>query len=215
MPVLSWPASLPLRPRTNSLSGGPRRMVAAFEPEQGLEITRPRVTAPIHVLDFETPALTPAQMVTLREFFEVTTRGGALSFCLLDPRTNEAWLWKPVPNDGPYRESDLGVDWSSVSLSLVRQPGRPWWSTYCLTTVSTVPLLVLDFQNIVYGRPADKETLADLQTEAPVLGTVDIRRVDTGGTVTLQDGVTVDGAWWAALVPASWRSIVIFPDGTF
>lgn len=215
MPVLSWPASLPLKPRTNTLSGGPRRMVSAFEPEQGLEITRPRVTAAIHVISFDTPSLTPQQMVVLREFFEVTTRGGALSFCLLDPRTGEAYLWKPVPGDGPYQESDIGVDLTNVSLSLVRQPGRPWWSVYCLTTVSTVPLMVLDFQNAVYGRPADKEALVDLQAEAPVLGTVDIRRTDTSGVVTTQDGVTVDGAWWAALVPASWRSIVVFPDGTF
>jgi hypothetical protein len=215
MAVLSWPASLPLKPRTNSLSGGPRRMVASFEPEQGIEITRPRVTAAIHVIDFETPSLTKAQMVTLRTFFEETTKGGALSFCLLDPRTDEAWLWKPVPGDGPYRESDMGVNLTGVALSLVRQPGRPWWSTYCLTTVSTVPLMVLDFQNSVHGRPATKETLVALQAAAPVLGTVDIRRTDTSGVVTTQDGVVVDGAWWAALVPASWRSIVVFPDGTF
>jgi hypothetical protein len=190
-------------------------MVAAFEPEQGVEITRPRVTAAIHVLSFETPALTKAQMVTVRAFFEETTKGGALSFCMLDPRTDEAWLWKPVPGDGPYREADAGGDLMTVALTLVRQPGRPWWSSYCLTTVSTVPLLVLDFQNSIHGRPAKKEILADLQAEAPVLGTVDIRRVDSGGVVTTQNGVAVDGAWWAALVPASWRSIVVFPDGTF
>lgn len=214
MTVPYWPTSLPLMPRSESLMGGPRRMVASFEPEQGVEITRPRVTSAVHVLSFTTRPLTKAQMVTLRTFFETTLRGGSIAFCWLDPRTGEAWLWKPVPGDGPYRETHAGVDWTTVSLELVRQPGRPWWSTYCTTGDSTVPTMVLDFENTVHGRPPAKETLSALQTEAPVLGVVDLFRVSSVGVETTQLGVTVDAAWWAALVPASWRRIVAFPAGS-
>ncbi len=158
MAVPVWPSSLPLRPRSQSLSGGPRRMVASFEPEQGVEQTRPRVTAAIHVLSFETPALNAAQMVTLRSFFEDTLRGGSIPFSWLDPRTNDVWLWKPVPGDGPYKETDLGGGFSQVSLTLVRQPGRPWWAPYMQPDDMTPPLLVMDFQNGRYGRNGDAET---------------------------------------------------------
>lgn len=162
MPVPFWPASLPLRPRTQSLNGGPRRMVASFEPEQGVEQTRPRVTAAVHVLSFETPALDAAQMVTLRSFFEDTLRGGSIPFSWLDPRTNEAWLWKPVPGDGPYKETDLGGGFSQVSLTLVRQPGRPWYYPYMLPGQVQPPLLVADFQNGRYGRNGDAESFTDV-----------------------------------------------------
>jgi len=79
-------------------------MVASFEPEQGVEITRPRVTAAIHVMGFQTPSLNTTQAETLRTFLEVTCAGGALAFSWIDPRNDQAWLWKPVPGDGPYRK---------------------------------------------------------------------------------------------------------------
>lgn len=213
MPVPAWPSTLPLRPRAQSLNASPRRMVAAFEPEQGLEISRPRVSAAIHVLTFETPALTTSQMTTLRTFFEETLRGGAIAFSWIDPRNNEAWLWKPTP-DTPYRETDLGGGFTQVSLSLVRQPGRPWWSTYVMSDESTVPLLVLDFQNSIHGRPPTRETLTSLQALQPAIGLVDLYRISNTGVITTALSQTINAAWWAALVPASWRRIVAFPAGS-
>jgi hypothetical protein len=79
---------------------------------------------------------------------------------------------------------------------------------------STVPLLVLDFQNDIHGRPPTKETLTALQAAQPVLGVVDLYRVDSGGVVSTALSQTVNAAWWSALVPASWRRIVAFPAGS-
>lgn len=214
MPIPSWPASLPIRPKANTFSGGPRRMVAAFEPEQGVEITRPRVTAPVHVMGFTTPAFNSTEAQTFRTFMEDTCRGGALAFSWIDPRDGNAWLWKPVPGDGPYKETDLGGGYTAFDLMLVRQPGLPWWSGYVYPDTAIAPIMVLDFLNFIAGRPPTKETVAALQAAAPVLGSVDLRRVSSGGVVSTQTAVTINGAWWSALVPASWRQIVAYPTGT-
>ncbi len=214
MPIPSWPDTLPMRPKAQTLSGGPRKMVASFEPEQGVEITRPRVTAPVHMLSFSTPALDAAQAEILRTFLETECKGGALAFSWLDPRNDQAWLWKPVPGDGPYKESDLGGGLTQFDLMLVRQPGRPWWSTYVYPATAIAPIMVLDFLNSVAGRPPTKETVTGLRAAAPTLGLVDLRRVSSTGVVTTQTGVTINAAWWSALVPASWRQIVAYPTGT-
>ena len=214
MPVPSWPITLPLRPKAQTFGGGPRRMVAAFEPEQGLEITRRRVTAPVHVMSFQTPSLTVTQAATLRTFLEETCGGGAIAFSWIDPRDDFAYLWKPTPGNGPYRETDLGGGLTAFDLELVRQPGRPWWSSYVYPATAIAPLMVLDFQNSIGGRPPTRETITALQTAAPALGVVDLRRVSSTGVVTTQNDVTINAAWWSSLVPASWRQIVAYPSST-
>lgn len=214
MPVPSWPITLPLRPKAQTFSGGPRRMVASFEPEQGVEITRRRVTAAIHVMGFSTPTLDAAQAAVLRTFLEDTCAGGATAFSWIDPRDGFAWLWKPVPGEGPYKEMDLGGGYTQFDLMLVRQPGRPWWSPYVYPATAIAPLMVLDFQNSIGGRPPTRETIAALQAAAPVLGVVDLRRVSNTGVVTTVNDVTINGAWWSSLVPASWRQIIAYPSST-
>lgn len=189
-------------------------MAASFEPEQGVEITRPRVTAAVHVMSFQTPSFDATQAATFRTFMEETCRGGALAFSWIDPRDGFAWLWKTVPGDGPYKESDLGGGFTSFDLQLVRQPGRPWWSGYVYPATAIAPIMVLDFQNSIGGRSPARETIAALQAAAPVLGAVDLRRVSSTGVVTTQAAVTINAAWWSSLVPASWRQIVAYPTGT-
>lgn len=233
MPVPAWPSTLPLRPRAQSLNASPRRMVAAFEPEQGVEISRPRVSAAIHVVNFETPALDSVQAATLRTFMEDTLRGGAIAFSWIDPRTGEAWLWKPTP-DTPYRENDLGGGFTQFSFSLVRQPGRPWWSTQIVPNDPTVPLLVLDFQNAAYGRPPSRENITDILnfTRAStgtyrdtdgVLKTaaVNVPRIDSNGLI-IEGARTnlafrsqeIDNAVWSKTESTVSANVGTAPDGT-
>jgi hypothetical protein len=159
MSVIFWPSTLPQKPRSQTLSASPRSMVAAFAPDEGVELTRPRITAPIHVLEFTWPTMTEAQAVIFREFFEVTTKGGALPFAWQDPRTDEWFMWKPVPTGPAYQESDAGPDAVTFSSTLVRQPIEPWWVSYVPPSGTTIPDVMLDFENHLYALNGVKSTM--------------------------------------------------------
>lgn len=159
MSVIFWPSTLPQKPRSQTLSVSPRSMVASFAPENGVELTRPRITAPIHVMEFTWPTMTEAQAVIFREFFDVTTKGGALPFAWQDPRTDEWFMWKPVPTGPAYQESHAGPDSVSFSVTLVRQPMQPWWVTYVPPSGTDVPDVLLDFMNGIYAINGNRTTM--------------------------------------------------------
>ena len=166
MTIPGWPASLRQTPRRNTWTGGPLDFRRRFAPDRGDDIVRRSTTAEVMAFDGVVfPNLSGTQRVTFEAFYVNELQGGSLPFSWHDPVTGEAWLWR-INGDGRlgYAFTSKGADNHDLTLSLIRRPGRPWWSPYTAPRLSTVPALVLDFANQRYGVNGELRGLDSLLT---------------------------------------------------
>lgn len=82
-----WPLTLP-DPLLNTLNETLPKNIIKTQTDKGPAKVRRRSTANSYPISFQMK-LSPAQLVTLKTFFNVTTFSGAVSFTFTHPKTNE------------------------------------------------------------------------------------------------------------------------------
>lgn len=114
-----WPSTLPLFP--NEVSGQPQPGLSSFQPDEGLSIDRPMVTATVEVFDVGFSALTSEQLSDLQSFHRTTLARGSLRFGWVHPRS------------GLFREVKMGVPSESSA------GGRRWRTTFQIMFLDITP----------------------------------------------------------------------------
>lgn len=163
MTVAVWPTTLPEGPTTN-YRGGPQDARASFQPERGPTIDRRITTGAAKVFSMTLAPLTRAQLAIFETWFEDETAHGANTFSWRDPLDDTPQLWKFMKADPVYNIDALSDEMVSVSFSLMRYPGTPWFASYLQADSNKPPPLVLDFENGKYGLSGDRKSLNRLIT---------------------------------------------------
>lgn len=183
----SWPTDLPQSPLIG-YEAGPADVRAAFTPDVGEEILRPRTTGAIH----EATAsfiLQGAEIASFETFFATTLKQGSLRFAMREPSTDDVRIWK-VAGGQTYRKRYLLSDIVSIELQLIRLPAIPWFAPYVPASVSTVPAFVADYANDIYGIDGVKTAASAMPT---IEGTFDVTRTVLGVPATVEDDVITAG----------------------
>lgn len=111
-----WPATLP-PPALNSLQESPPNNTIRSQMDKGPAKVRRRTTANIRPLAFNLK-LTPAQVQTLDDFYNITTFSGADEFDYVHPRTGAGCSARFVQPPG-YSEQEGTIYNASVSLEIL------------------------------------------------------------------------------------------------
>lgn len=159
-----WPETVPDCPERYRATGGPVDVRVAFQPERGPEITRPGTTARWEEWSLPMAPFTLAQFNTFEAWFDSDLARGSKAFAWRHPVTGVIGLWRFKSGPRPYEVAQTAKGYVLVSFTLVKQPGTPWWASYIPVGKTSVPLLVIDFQNGRYGRNGDREAITAVTT---------------------------------------------------
>lgn len=196
--IPNWPAELLQKPLRNSWRGGPMDQRRAFQPDFGPPITRPGATATTMLYSGAVFRMrSPADRALFEAWFEDDLARGSVAFAWRDPETDIPGLWLIPPGERAWEMTSIGAGISHLTISLMRQPGAPWWGDYMLDGDCRVPAVVADYGAGVFG--VDGETVLAAAVAA-VAGTFDLYTWPEGGgapTIELAEAVT------AGDIPAS------------
>ena len=128
-----WPVNNPLRPEVQSTVSLVDQL-AAFSPEIGIPITRPRTTSRIEIWNVSFQFNDFATFNTFEDWFNDVLLQGSRPFLWLHPTRSEIRLFKF--NGGTYDRSFFGFEASTVTMSLFLFPSTPtdipsgiaWWT---------------------------------------------------------------------------------------
>jgi len=223
-----FPPGLCYRPIRGTTSGGPQDVRLAFEPEAGVPIERPRLTAAPEMFDVTLPPMTLTDFETFRSWFRNDLANGSLAFAWRHPLTLEPGMWRFARGgDTPYRAQAVAKRKVQVAFRAMSQPGTPWWAAYVPADTVDVPSLVLDFAGQVYGLEGARTAFGEVMTFARA-GTADytdangdtqtaaanVPRFDHAAGVPL--GLLLEAAETevATIGAATWPDDLIGPEAT-
>jgi len=111
-----WPATLPLYPGRDGLSGGKAPGKVSFQPESGPPIARAAQTARVDVYDCTFGPLTKTQIEAFRTFYDATLGQGSLKFAMAHPVKQ---VVREAQIIGEPTETNLATGWWVVSFSMM------------------------------------------------------------------------------------------------
>jgi hypothetical protein len=111
----TWPLTLPQSPLSGSLSIQKQENLVRAPADIGVGPRRRRASAVSHTMAFAM-LLTSEELAVLKQFYDVTLGGGALSFDFTDPTTGDT---REYYFDAPYQVQHEQVDIFRVSLVLI------------------------------------------------------------------------------------------------
>lgn len=118
--MASWPGTIPQKPASGGMQGGPQNNQIAFEPEVGDSITRRRGSAVAYEYQCRFASLTLAQLETFETFYVTTLVDGTDTFTWTDPIHGDSSTWRIK---GSYQIAEVGPDLYDLSLTMIRLPG--------------------------------------------------------------------------------------------
>lgn len=117
--MLQWPSNLPRYPLLGT-KGTFRNTTTATAMDVGPAKVRRRAIAAVRPRSMQW-VLSTAQLLTLRQFYEVELAGGALSFTATDPVTDAAVKMRFKPGSPP-QEEQIGPDDYKVTAEFEELP---------------------------------------------------------------------------------------------
>lgn len=159
MAVAYWPPSMPFKPLAGTYSEQRQDALARFQPDLGVDITRPRTTAVVALVSYTTLPVTRAVGDEFLAWYDETLRQGSVEFAWREPRSNRLYMWKFT---APPEVADTGGVKDRFTVSLIRLPSVPWFAPYVPEGRAVVPSFVADYENAVYGIDGVLKTAADM-----------------------------------------------------
>lgn len=178
MAVAYWPPSMPFKPLAGTYSEQRQDALARFQPDLGVDITRPRTTAVVALVSYTTLPVTRAVGDEFLAWYDETLRQGSVEFAWREPRSNRLYMWKFT---APPELVDTGGVKDRFTVSLIRLPSVPWFAPYVPDDSAVVPSFVADYENAVYGIDGEPVAAADLTA---IAGTYLVERTTTTEVTT-------------------------------
>ena len=180
-----WPSEIKMAPQVGSWGGGPRDERAAFQPESGPPIMRPRVTGKTAEFSVTFPGLSAAQFGAFEDWFDADISSGALPFLFRDPVRGDVARWLiPSGSSQPYSIALVGRDHIDLSMTLLRMPGNAAVAPYVIVQPDyslRAPYVVADYERSIFLIDGVSVPASSV---AVISGTYDVLTVsDPGGEV--------------------------------
>jgi len=139
-----WPFDdeFSFRPTADS-TGGPLDQTAAFQPEQGPDITRRRTTARVEAWQLGVILPVKSRLLVFENWFDNILRAGTLPFAWRHPSTRVVKRFQFSPRT--YSVGYPGGEWVRLSFACQILPGAPWYAPYVPDNSARVPDWVADY----------------------------------------------------------------------
>lgn len=194
-----WPSSVPSRV-LDSVTAARRDDRAAFQPEIGPAIMRPRSTGRTLQIPVTFQRWTAAQFEAFQVWYD---QHQARRFLMRDPTTGvPAKFQLAAGEEDAYRLAGR-----QVSLNLLRLPGTLWWADYVLPCTHVPPAMIADF--VLAAFAVDAGSLQHIAREALVTEIGDPSAEAGGALLDADDEIRlILGAW----VPARGTWVIRYAD---
>lgn len=182
-----WPFTDPFVPLLSS-TGAPIDQRAAFAPEIGVPITRPRTTAQVEAWNLAVIFKGYAAYSAFEDWFRDEIAQGSLPFVWRHPVRQNVMRFKFDP--GTYAPTFVGAEIVRVSFSGLILPGRLWFTEYVQEGSARPPDWVADYAADRYWIGQQEVDAADLsEISGPFLV---LQKSDTGVTSTFEQAYSGD-----------------------
>lgn len=181
MGLAIWPSGVPSCPFNDGVAFAPQDVLARFQPDVGVPITRPRLTAGIDTMSIELKPMTRAQFAAWREWAALQLKNGALPFLWRDPLSTALSRWMFT---APYSSEARGNRLQVVTIRVMRLPGSLWYAPYVPSHLIAQPGFVADWSGSVFGIG---ETMVAASGLSAVAGDYTVYIQRTNGTSAVQD----------------------------
>ena len=153
---------------------------AAFQPEAGGPIARPRGTGAIANVPLSF-LVSEAQQATFEAWFKDDIALGSTRFIYrFKPGGVVRWFIF-ASGESPYQLDFDRYPHNRLTMNLVRLPQIPWFASYVPANSSRAPAWVADYDGGVYGVGADKIAASALPL---IAGSYYVTRITTSGTTS-------------------------------
>lgn len=145
--MLVWPAGVPFCPRRpDGAEGAALDTRAAFQPEIGQAILRPRMTGRLTAWAMTLVRMTAAEFALFEAFVHDDLRSGSLPFVFRVPGVGGPVARFQFATGGElYRRRYLPQGLVQVSFDLLQLPGKLWFAPYVPAGRPRVPAWVADY----------------------------------------------------------------------
>lgn len=156
-----WPFSNPFVPLLQS-TGAPVDQRAAFSPELGAPITRPRTTVRVEAWNLAVHFRDYSKYTEFEAWFRDDLAQGSLPFVWRHPIREDIVRFKFDP--GTYAPAFLGAGNVRVGFSALTLPGRLFFAPYVPDGSARPPDWIADYQADRYWIGQDEVAATDLAT---------------------------------------------------